>query len=191
MSQIAKRYRGASLLVLGLAVAGSGSGALAQETARLVDISTCVELRVAVERLACYDSLGASSVPAAGTGPAAASTAPAAEEAVTDTPSAAPAPGPEVASFGQELSAAAGRIETNADGEAELIDEIVDMQERVPGRYLITLASGQVWYQTNSQRMRLRKGMQVRIYPSALGGSWRMARADGEQSGFIQVTRVE
>lgn len=104
---------------------------------------------------------------------------------------AADAAAAQVQAFGRSDPATAARVQNNADGEAELFDEIVELRERVPGRYLFTLASGQVWYQDNSQRMRLRKGMRVRIYPSPLGGSWRMARADGEQSGFVQVTRVE
>lgn len=198
-----------TLLALGLALAAQ-SGLGQQAGSLLVDIAPCVGLASALERLDCYDALGraaapepaitstappAAAVPPASTGrdrgtdaPSAAAAEPVAEEAVAPE---ALAPDTAVAGFGRNTPAADARVLVNSEGGQELLDEIVDLRERVPGRWLITLASGQVWYQDNSQRMRLRKGMQVRIYPSPLGGSWRMARADGEQSGFVQVSRIQ
>jgi hypothetical protein len=156
-------------LALGLALLASGvQGQPAPDI--LVDIAPCVGIAADTARLACFDQLATTESEPVSVGEAEAAT---------------------VASFGNQAPATSARLQTNPEGEQELVDEIVDMRERVPGRYIFTLASGQVWYQDNSQRMRLRKGMQVRIYPSPLGGSWRMARADGGQSGFVQVSRIE
>jgi hypothetical protein len=195
------QYRGitrTTLLALGMVLAAQTG--LAQPARQiLVDIAPCVGLASAVERLDCYDRLGRvagqaepaadSNLPAAAVPPASALT----PEPLAQAAAAPEAESPEaqVTEFGRNSPAAEARVLVNAEGGQELLDEIVELRERVPGRWLITLASGQVWYQDNSQRMRLRKGMQVRIYPSPLGGAWRMARADGGQSGFIQVSRIE
>ena len=179
----------------------SGS-ALAQGPAPvLVDISPCMNLAVSAERYACYDKLedavraaqrGTPQV--AGEPSDARPAAPARDIPVAAAP-AAPAQdvATPVASFGQETpaSAEAAKVVANQDGEEELHDRIVSVQEREPGRQLITLESGQVWYQSNSQRFRLVKGMAVRIYPSPLRGSYRLARDDGKETGFIQVERVQ
>jgi hypothetical protein len=95
-----------------------------------------------------------------------------------------------VEEFGRELPAQATIIQNQENGEAELHDTIVSMQQREPGRWLFTLASGQVWYQANTQRVSFKKGDEIRIYPSPIGGSWRMSRATGTEVGFIQVARV-
>jgi hypothetical protein len=99
----------------------------------------------------------------------------------------------DVTEFGKQspVAAEAAKVRANQDGEEELHDRIVSVQEREPGRALITLESGQVWYQSNSQRFRLVKGMAVRIYPSPLRGSYRLSRDDGKETGFIQVERVQ
>jgi len=97
----------------------------------------------------------------------------------------------EIADFGRTTPSTAGsaRLEENGEGAQVLYDKVLSLREREPGRWLITLESGQVWYQTNSQRFRLREGMEVRIYPSPLGGSWRLSISG--INGFIQVRRVE
>src|SRR5690606_31006763 len=87
--------------------------------------------------------------------------------------------------FGK-VSAGQAQVIADSAGTQELHDTIAGLQEREPGRWLITLESGQVWYQTNSGRIRLRKGMEVRIYPSPLGGSFRLAGTDST-TGFVQV----
>jgi hypothetical protein len=196
-------------ICIGLCCTGLGMPALhAQETV-LVDIAPCMALGSSAEKHACYDRLEASAratrssanappQPAATPASAATPTArtlPTLPAAPTSQPAAAvppsaPAQEQSVASFGTSTPSSA-RVLTSLDGQQELHDSITDLQEREPGRYLITLASGQVWYQSNSQRFRLRKGMDVRIYPSPLGGSYRMARDDGEETGFVQVERLK
>lgn len=92
-----------------------------------------------------------------------------------------------LADFGREVPNASRIVEEQ--GKEELHDRIVSLREREPNQWLITLESGQVWYQTNSQRYRLREGMEVRIYPSRMGGAWRLSA--NELNGFIQVHRVD
>lgn len=172
------------------------NGALAQDTSSVfVDIAPCMNLVVSAERHACYDRLEASvrdvrqrAVPSSAT-----TTFPAPLPAhVVEQPAAdtAPVPAPSVETFGNQTPAL-GKVVANEAGEQELHDTITGLHEREPDRWLITLASGQVWYQTNSSRTRLREGMAVRIFPSPLGGSWRLAGAEGNTTGFIQVKRVE
>jgi hypothetical protein len=175
----------------------------------LVNIAPCMALATNTERYACYDQLeaavhAAQNSPAisavsptpAGNEPAAASrsgTAPdTGEPDILDVPTPATVPtATTVENFGVAPDTGGARVATGADGAEELHDRITDLREREPGRWLVMLESGQVWYQTNSQRMRLRKGMEVRIYPSPLGGSFRMARVGGADTGFIQVDRIE
>jgi hypothetical protein len=96
-----------------------------------------------------------------------------------------------VATFGNQTSTATAQIQVTPDGEQVLHDTVVALQERNPNRFLITLESGQVWYQSNSQRFRLTEGMAVRIYLSPLKGSYRLGRDDGKENGFIQVERIK
>lgn len=100
-----------------------------------------------------------------------------------------------IENFGQETPATSRNREVNAkilandEGEQELVDIISDLNERLPGQWQITLASGQVWHQINSKNYRLREGMEVRIYPSPFGGSFRLSATN--LNGFIQVQRVQ
>jgi hypothetical protein len=176
-----------------------------QEKAAQKDITGCMQVTNASEKYACYLRLE-SEVRAAGATTAITTPAPqpampqhVTPQAVTPTTQQAniPATAPTQASandtlanFGKQSPAAEARVQANADGEQELHDRITALEEREPGRFMITLASGQVWYQSNSQRLRLREGMAVRIYPSPLGGSYRMARDEGDATGFIQIQRI-
>lgn len=185
-----------ALLMLLLAV----SNAHAQSSARvLVDIAPCMELASSAERYACYDRLEAEVRAARSATPALSAASPATvppaapQPASTPSPASVPGASTTVAEFGQSSPSEtqAAQVVANSGGEEELHDRITDLQEREPGRWLITLESGQVWYQSNSQRNRLRKGMDVRIYPSPLGGSFRMSQANGSDTGFIQVARIK
>ncbi len=173
----------------------------------MVDIAPCMALAGSAERYACYDRLAVSARATSNTAPRVSSTpaqpatvprtvvAPVAEPppAAVATPSVAETPATSVAEFGkaspQETRSA--QILANAGGDEELHDVITDLRQREPNRWLITLESGQVWYQSNSERFRLVKGMAIRIYPSPLRGSYRLARDDGKETGFIQVERVD
>lgn len=81
------------------------------------------------------------------------------------------------------------RILENEDGEQELMDTIVKLDSKVLNQWEISLAGGQVWHQINSKRYRLLEGMEVRIYPSPFGGSFRLTATN--LNGFIQVRRIK
>jgi|SRR5690606_35049498 len=201
----AARFAFSTLGLLLLAADGS-----AQEGSVFVDIAPCMRLTDSASRHACYDELEATvraaqvlqsgmdqapPVPApdlpdaAARGPDEAPPPPVidARPASSRAEPASPAANAALQAFGQ--SSAQARLSERADGSQELIDTVVDLQEREPNRLLITLASGQVWYQDNSARSGLRKGMEVRIYPSPLGGSYRLASSS--VNGFMQVSRVK
>ena len=173
----------------------------------MADIAPCMRIAEDAARYACYDQLEDSvkatmspTLPVAektvvtAPAPPAASVAASQPAAPANTPEVNRRPEPvsdAVESFGQQTPAQAAKVQTNSDGDAELHDTIISMQEREPGRWLFTLASGQIWYQVNSQRINLRKGDEVRIFPSPIGNSWRMGKAVGKEVGFVQVKRVQ
>jgi hypothetical protein len=65
---------------------------------------------------------------------------------------------------------------------------VAALREIQPGRLEVTLANGQVWRQTNSDRYNLVVGHEVRIYPTPFGQYFRLSSM--EARGFIQVERV-
>jgi hypothetical protein len=91
-----------------------------------------------------------------------------------------------VRSFGKESPA---RVVDTEEGHEELHDRIEALRMNPPGRWIVTLASGQVWRQSFTGSYNLRKGMDVRIYRSKWGNSYRLS-AQG-LNGFIQVERVK
>ncbi|MES2624873.1 MAG: hypothetical protein V4628_06320 [Pseudomonadota bacterium] len=155
-------------------------------SAMQVDVTRCVAIINAAERHECFDEITAHLRSDSPQSPVTTVIAPSqakeeyasSETASTETT---------VREFGLESSGA--RVTSNDDGEAELIDTIADLEERQPGRWLITLESGQVWSQDTTQQIRLRKGMSVRIYPSSFGNSYRLAV--DEINGVIQVRRIK
>lgn len=177
----------------------TGAASAQDNNAVLVDIAPCLPLTADAERHACLDRL-VDGVKAAqqrqATPQVNISVAPPAQKpsvpaaVVVPQQTSAQTAATNLENFGTETPVQA-RVQANEEGEQELVDRIATMEEREPDRWLITLVSGQAWYQTNSQRVRLRAGMEVRIYPSPLGGSYRMARTDGPSTGFIQVRRVQ
>lgn len=201
--------RVAAALALLLPILGVHDVKAQQMPTVLVNIAPCMALATNAERYACYDRLeavvraaqnspviSAESATPAGNAPAAPSRSSTASDTVEPgTVSVAISPAAPTATtvenFGVAADTGGARVAIGTDGDEELHDRITELREREPGRWLIMLESGQVWYQTNSQRMRLRKGMEVRIYPSPLGGSFRMARVGGADTGFIQVDRIE
>ncbi len=81
------------------------------------------------------------------------------------------------------------KVIENAEGQEELIDVVTELTQAKPNMWLIRLASGQVWRQTHSRRYNLRKGDEVRIYPTQWGENYRLETE--RLSGFIQMLRVE
>ena len=88
--------------------------------------------------------------------------------------------------FGRGTSS---KVIENAEGQEELIDVVTELTMAKPNMWLIRLASGQVWRQTHTRRYNLRKGDEVRIYPTQWGENYRLETE--RLSGFIQMVRVE
>lgn len=70
----------------------------------------------------------------------------------------------------------------------EVTSHVTALREIQPGRLEVTLANGQVWRQTNTDRYNLLVGHEVRVYPSGFGQYFRLSSK--EARGFIQVERV-
>ena len=186
------------------------TGAFAQGASVYVDIGPCMAMDTDAQRYACYDLLE-DQIRAAQTRQTElpvlsiprntrqsqeqvqAAPAPQSVEQVVESDS-----GPEsdaVGEFGLEAATTASNREATArvlesdDGAQELVDTITKLDERVLNQWEVTLASGQVWQQINSKRYRLREGMEVRIYASPFGGSFRLSATN--LNGFIQVRRIQ
>jgi len=186
-----------SYAIAGLLLMVAGQVSAQPDAPVMVDIAPCMVLTGSVERYVCYDRLAAAArdtdVTAQQTVPAQPASAPQTTPVpVVETSSAAAPTAAAVADFGKSVpEPKTAEVVANENGDEELHDVITDLRQREPHRWLITLESGQTWYQSNSERFRLVKGMAVRIYPSPLHGSWRLARDDGRETGFIQVQRVD
>lgn len=171
----------------------------AQSAGVYVDIGPCMAMEEDAERYACYDLLE-EQIRAAQTRETELprvsiqrnTRQPAADVTVSDSSSEDEA---SVVDFGRETPATTSNRETtarlldNEDGGQELIDAIVALKEPLPNQWQVTLASGQVWHQINSKRYRLQEGMEIRIYPSPFGGSYRLSATN--LNGFIQVRRIQ
>jgi hypothetical protein len=172
----------------------------AQANGVYVDIAACLEIESESARHACYvargdelrATLAEAARPAAPLAPATAEQHAPAPQAIAERTARTEAE--TIETFGREIPAAAerreatARILANDDGAEELIATIAELDEQRPNMWDVTLSNDQVWRQVNSEKYRLREGMQVRIYPSAFAGSFRLS-ANGV-NGFIQVRRI-
>ncbi len=152
------------------------------DPALLESVKQCAQIQDAAERYACYDRTTSSlrTAPTTGVSPPAPPSQPTLP--VVRTAPSTPANGPFASMTPESESAEPAPV-------VELVDKIVEVKEHEPGQLMITLANGQVWYQTDSRRYFLRKGMEVRIYPGIFGASWRMSAP--ELNSFIQVKRLK
>lgn len=177
----------------GLLVTGSAS---AQDSGTVtVDVARCLELESEAERRDCFaarvdEVLDATAAAAPGPEPAAAGDsepAPQAAEparrrsaeAETTAPRERMAPRPD---------AAASADQAGEPANGEFFATIVEISERLPNAYIITLDNGQVWEQTEPKRYPLRPGLEVRIYRTRWGNRYRLAGVDSGQ--HIQVRRL-
>jgi hypothetical protein len=136
----------------------------AQPTRTPVDITPCVAIESAVARLDCYDEL-VKNAPRDRGEPAAQARTPVTGETL------------------------APRSATDEPPAVEIVSEIVGLRETVPGRLEITLANGQVWRQTSSDRYHLQVGHSVRVYRARLSSLYFRLTAPVLR-GFVQVERV-
>ncbi len=155
-----------------------------------VDVRDCVELESAAERLACFGAQVDAAIEAHG---AAESDDVSAESQGREADRGQPANGE---TLGTSEIRAAGSAETHVVDESrkseaaedEYHGTITALRERVPYAYVITLDSGQIWEQVEPKKYRLRPGLEVRIYSTKWGQSYRLSGED--TGGFILVRRV-
>jgi hypothetical protein len=135
-----------------------------QTTGTTVDIARCMDIKESAERIRCYDAL--------------------ADEVRARPP--APAGEEDVQTFGKKPPA---RVVETKEDPPELHDRIAALRQTPTGRWIVTLASGQVWQQSVSTSYNLRSGMDVRIYRTRFGNGYRLS-AQG-LNGFIQFQRIK
>jgi hypothetical protein len=176
----------AAALALGPPARGQESGGVT------IDVSDCVELEKPGERLDCFERQLEAQRQAA-PAPTAASPAP----APTAPAPTASAPAPERARTAaapdavETIRTPRGRRARQEAAEApgrEIVAVVTALRETVPNTWTITLDNGQVWRQTPPKFYPLRPGLEVRLYPTGWGDSYRLTVA--EQKSFIQVQRV-
>lgn len=162
--------------------------------AQLIDVSECVDITDKLARVECYDaqvniqpeSVSNNIDPA----PSLEQTTKPAQPVQSTTSTQIQIAQPKTTPTKRALLA--NTLESDSKKEVEIeeqLDQIISLRKRGPGRWLITLESGQVWHQVNSKSFRLDEGMDIIIFPSPFGGSFRLKR--DEMKGFIQVKRVE
>lgn len=166
--------------LIGGAVAAQSSG----DTAAAIE--ACARITAQAARLDCFDKL-------AQTAPGRSVETPSpAPPAAVDPQRSAAAP-PTAADTAAPAPAASGtsRREARAADRAELevMSSVTALREIQPGRVEVTLANGQVWRQTYSDRYNLLVGHEVKIYPSGFGKYFRLSST--ELRGFTQVERVK
>lgn len=152
-------------------ILAAGLPAAAQDTGG--QLATCARIFGAVERLACYDRL------------AHAYGAPANASTAVPPPMAAPSP---VEQFGGESVAAPEPVR---DARLDSIQsDIADFSLSPGGKFILTLANGQVWREIESERAVVTRRRSTRSATISRGafGSYNLVFND--RAGFIKVVRV-
>ena len=186
--------------------------AAAQDGASVVvDVAECVSIVADDERFACYERRVAestrretereTSVPESNS--AAIDAAPE-SRSPTALPSAAALDPPETGSLEERRNARdaerlqaqeeraqrrATRDESVGAEETGFTASIAQLRETVPNAWLVALDNGEVWEQVDPKPYRLKEGMQVRIYASGWGSSYRLTTP--ELNGFIRVRQKQ
>jgi hypothetical protein len=159
--------------------------AVAQSTGETAAaIEACARIADQAARLDCFDKL-ARSAPGRSV-----ETAPSPAPAAAVDPQSAVAPQTAGDTPAPAASVTSRREVRAADrAEREVMSSVTALREIQPGRVEVTLANGQVWRQTYSDRYNLLVGHEVKIYPSGFGQYFRLSST--ELRGFIQVERVK
>lgn len=172
-----------------------------------VDVADCIELESATDRLACFEARVDAVLEEQDAGEAAGADEPVAvtrnrgdDDARADRnePTRSERRAQRRAAREQEkIAQRQARLEQTAADLAErqaraaeaFSGTIAALDERLPDSYVITLDNGQIWEQTAPKRYPLHVGLDVEIYPSQWGPSYRLT---GQNLGsFVQVRRVK
>jgi hypothetical protein len=172
-------------ITVGVSLLGCGA-AFAQGSADSASaIAACARITEEAARLQCFDEL-ARQAPGRS-----AESAPGPPTAVNEAQrSGAPPPtGADAAPISGESEASGREARAAERAEREFTSSVTALREIQPGRVEVTLANGQVWRQTHSDRYALLVGHEVKLYPSGFGKYFRLSSM--ESRGFIQVERVK
>ena len=175
-----KRF-GVLALMLGLAVTPASAQSLQQQMSR------CLAMTGALQRLACYDAVAHD----AGVAPARSTAQP---SAVPATAPLAPQPlrsastqGPD--QFGSE---ALPRVQAQRQRTGSITSEVVNLQRNDNGKFVVTLANGQVWRQLDGDttpEFYVRRGPRNVTISRGFLGSYNMLFDKG--GAYYKVVRVK
>lgn len=169
---------GSASLVLGSMLAVSVAQAQ-QDPAELENLRNCAQLTDASARYACYDRMTATMRP-----PVNPNNLPVLR---------IPRESPPVSTATEDSAVPAQAPSTAAlplDAEMEpFVSKVTAVKEREPGKLLVTLENGQIWYQTESRVYPVRPGMEVKLFQGIFGDAWRLSALS--LNSFIQVERVK
>ncbi|HMB72646.1 MAG TPA: hypothetical protein VKQ06_03675 [Gammaproteobacteria bacterium] len=163
---------------------GFCASALAQDEAAFnVDLAECVGLDTEAARFACYEerveaARTGSSAPAASDS-AQRATAPATADSASATAESAPA---------GNVAARRAPVRPEEQEVDEIFSTITALREMLPNQWVITLDNGQVWQMNNAKRYPLRVGLDVRLYSTNWGPSYRLTAL--EHGGFVVVQQA-
>lgn len=168
------RDRGLSPLML-VVVAGA---ALAEGPAQAgsADVLGCLDIRDDQARLACFDR----------TAPSLRTAVPAASAEATVSTVLEPPRDP-VREFGRERTES-GRREVEAQQVDAIQAAVRTVRQLQPGRYILSLDNGQVWYVKDAGSRRIEKGDLVEIKRAIMDGYAMVVNATGR---IIRVERVD
>lgn len=152
----------------------------AQQPKEPASVADCAAIESAVARLDCFDALARGQ--RGGDAPAPERQSEAPSRSSEGTRSEPREEEPDAARSSRRDARAADREQR------ELTSQVVAVREIQPGRVEVTLANGQVWRQTGTDRYNLLVGHEVRLYPSGFGRYFRLSSTKAR--GFIQVERV-
>lgn len=155
-----------------------------------VDVRDCVKLESAAERIACFGAQVDAAIEERGTAESDDASA-VIQDGEADrgrTTGGETLTGPEERARGSAETRAVDESRESEAAEDEYRGTIAAIRERMPWSYVITLENGQIWEQVRPKKYPLRPGLEVRIYPTSWGQSYRLS---GESTGgYIQVRRV-
>jgi len=159
---------------------GLCANASAQDADALnVDLAQCVDLDTEQARFECYQERVDAALEHRDSGTQESAAGPASRAAATSTAAAARP---------NEAARQTDTFRSNEFESEEIFSTITALQERLPNTWVITLENGQVWAMNQPRRYPLRVGLDVKLYSTQWGTSYRLTSP--EHGSFVQVERV-
>ena len=160
----------------------------AAQPALQVQLSRCLAIPGVLQRLACYDGVAHGAGISAAAPPRSASAAPALPAPPVYVPQLATVPAP-ASSFGSERLAQSEAARRPVQD--RVVSEVVRFDTNARGKFILTLANGQVWKQVDGDDSiaRPRKSARSVAIEHALFGSYALTFNDSSQR--YKVARVQ